>query len=83
VYYIGDTRDGSGVSLYSAVEATMALYDDPERTLVVIDPTGTEGHVKQALNKIVKDLRRRFPKAVIADNLQELIAHIVARFSRD
>ena len=83
VYYIGDTRDGSGVSPYSAVEATMALYDDPERTVVVIDPTGTEGHVKKALDKIVKDMRMRFPEAVIADDLQELIDHIIARFRRD
>ena len=83
VYYIGDTRDGAGVSLYSAVEATMALYDDPERTIVVIDPAGTEGHLTKALNKTLKDLRRRFPKAVIADNLQELIEYIVARFRRD
>jgi hypothetical protein len=82
VYYIGDTRDGKGVSLYSAVEATMALYDDPERTLVVIDPAGTEGHVAKALHKITRDLRRRFPQAVIADNLHDLITHIGARLSR-
>jgi hypothetical protein len=83
VYYIGDTRDGTGVSLYSAVEATMALYDDPERTVVVIDPAGTEGHVAKALNKTTKDLRRRFPEAVIADNLQELIEHASARLRRE
>jgi hypothetical protein len=82
VYYIGDTRDGAGVSLYSAVEATMSLYDDPGRTVVVIDPTGTEGHVTKALNKMLKDLRARFPEAVIADNLQDLIEYVAARFGR-
>ncbi|MGB7922270.1 MAG: hypothetical protein WCF57_03395 [Pyrinomonadaceae bacterium] len=83
VYYVGDTKDGTGVSLYSAVEATMALYDDPERTIVVIDPAGTEGHVTKALNKTLQDLRTRFPNAVIADNLQELIEHVAARFRED
>ena len=82
VYYIGDTKDGSGVSLYSAVEATMALYDDPERAVIAIDPSGTEGHVAKALNKTVKDLRRRFPEAVIVDGLGDLIDHIAARFGR-
>jgi hypothetical protein len=83
VYYIGDTKDGSGVSLYSAVEATMALYDDPERTVVVIDPAGTEGHVAKALNKTIRDLRERFPKAVIADDLEGLIEHVAARFRQE
>ncbi len=83
VYYVGDTKDGTGVSLYSAVEATMALYDSPERAIVMIDPAGTEGHVEQALKKTLADLRKRFPKAVIADNPQELIEHIVERFRRD
>lgn len=83
VYYIGDTQDATGVSLYSVVEATMALYDDAERTIVVIDPTGAEGHANKALNKILKDLRKRFPDAVIADSLQELIEYIVARFRQD
>lgn len=80
VYFIGDTRDGSGVSLYSAVEATMALYDDPERTVVVIDPAGTEGHVTKALTKMARDLRQRFPDAVVADDVRVLIDHIAARF---
>ena len=80
VYYIGDTQDRTGVSLYSVVEATMALYDSPKRTVVVIDPEGTEGHVTKALNKILRDLRKRFPNAKIADNLQELIEFIVEKF---
>jgi hypothetical protein len=82
VYYIGDTQDGTGVSLYSAVEATMALYDDAARTFVVIDATGTEGHVTKALNKTLKDLKRRFPAANIEDNLQALISFIVQKYGR-
>lgn len=82
VYYIGDTRNGTGVSLYSAVEATMALYDDPGRTVVVIDPTGTEEHVAKALKKMTKDLRERFPEAVISESLDTLIEHVAARTRR-
>jgi hypothetical protein len=82
VYYIGDPKDGTGISPYSVVEATMALYDDLDRSFVVIDSAGVEDHAKKALNKIWLDWRRRFSNARIEQSLDELIRCIVERYGR-
>lgn len=82
VYYIGDPRDGTGVSPYSVVEATMALYDDQDRTLVVIENAGADDHTKKALDKILLDWRRRFTNARIEQSLDELIMHIAERIGQ-
>lgn len=64
---------GNEVSAYSLVEAVMALYDDPNRTVVALDTTGMSPHVTRAMVKAFKDLRRRFPGAPIFDSLDEAI----------
>ncbi len=47
VFYIADPKqEGNPLSAYSMVEATMALYDQSNRTVVVFDTEGMkeEGH---------------------------------------
>jgi hypothetical protein len=80
LFYIGDTKDGGGLSFYSNTEAIMRLYDDPERTIVAYDPTGIAAHLRKALDKTVKDLRKRFPDASIYSTLEEAENAVVARF---
>ena len=82
VYYLGDTRDGTGVSFYSAMKAVMTLYDRPTDAFVVIDASGTEGHVAMALERAYRELKKRFPDANLADNLQDLITYVADRYGR-
>src|SRR3954463_15937466 len=81
LFYLGDTQDGSGLSVYSITEATMGLYDDPNRTVVVFDRTGIEGHGIKAFDKIERDLRKRFPEANIFGTLEEAEDFIVNRLT--
>lgn len=74
VFYIADPKEeGLHLSAYSMVEATMALYDKPERTVVVFDYEGLTGHAKKAQEKVEKDLRKRFPGAYILASKDEAI----------
>jgi hypothetical protein len=67
VYYIADPKqEGNPLSAYSMVEATMALYDRPEDTVVVFDSSGVSGHPLKAMNQTAFVLRERF-----------LLAHIL------
>lgn len=83
LYYLGDPQDGAvgSISLYSTVEAVMALYDDPTRTVVVIDANGLEGHALKAVKKTEKDLRRRFPDAPIFGTLAEAEVWLVSNLT--
>jgi hypothetical protein len=66
VFYIADPlQEGNPLSAYSMVEATMALYDQSERSVVVFDTAGMEGHALKAMNQTAKVLGRRFPGANI------------------
>ena len=66
VFYIADPKqDGNPLSAYSMVEATMALYDKPERTVVIFDTDGMNGHPLKAMNQTLKVLITRFPDANI------------------
>ena len=60
------------VPAYSLVEATMALYDDPERTVIVFDDHHLKGHPARVLKKVGSELRSRFPEAVILSSMVEL-----------
>ena len=78
VFYLASPKDENpnSVSAYSLVEATMALYDDPDRAVVVFDTDGLSDHVLKVMNKTEKDLRKRFPNAAIltAENLVQWLA---------
>ena len=76
VFYIGNPGTG-GLSAYSLVEATMALYDQLETTVITVaQDEFEEEHLKKSLNKTVKDWKKRFPNAAILETLQELIEHL-------
>lgn len=69
VFCIANPRqDGNPLSAYSMVEATMALYDKPERTVVVFDYHGMRGHPLKAMVQAHDVLRSRFPSARIFDS---------------
>ncbi len=66
VYYLADPRqEGNPLSAYSMVEATMALYDQPGKTVVVFDTDGMSGHPKKAMDQTLKVLKKRLPEAHI------------------
>lgn len=66
VFYIANPKqEGVNVSSYSLVEATMALYDSPETTVVIFDDDGITGHALKALKQSEKVLKKRFPSAAI------------------
>ena len=77
VYYIADPKqDGNPISAYSMIEACMALYDDPERTIVVFESDGMVDHAQKAQDKTEKDFRNRFPEANILANFGELVQFV-------
>jgi hypothetical protein len=76
LYYIGDPQqEALGLSAYSLVEATMALYDHPNRCVVVIDTGGMTGdaqqHAVKAMAQAIRVLKARFPTAPIFTTLAE------------
>jgi hypothetical protein len=82
VYYIADPQqEGLTVSAYSLVEATMALYDAPDRTVVVFDASGMSGHALKAMAQARTVLARRFPAARILASRDEALAWLVGQFA--
>jgi len=72
LFYLGNPKqEGSSVSFYSLLEATMGLYDSPERTVVVFDSTEMPDHHKKGNDKACRDLKKRFPDAMIFATLAE------------
>ncbi|MEK7641651.1 MAG: nucleoside 2-deoxyribosyltransferase domain-containing protein [Patescibacteria group bacterium] len=72
LFYLGDPGQADNrCSFYSLLEATMGLYDHSERTVVVFDTTGMPKHVEKANIKACKDLKARFPGALIFATLAE------------
>ncbi len=75
LYYLGDAAvpqaPGCFMSFYSLNEATMGLYDAPERTVVVFDTTGLLSGAQNRMMKVYADLRARFPTAPIFTSLAE------------
>lgn len=69
----------ANVSAYSLVEATMGLYDAPERTVILMDTTGMAKHTAKALLKSVADWRQRFPGAPIFVEYAALVEWLAPR----
>ncbi|MFN8392416.1 MAG: nucleoside 2-deoxyribosyltransferase domain-containing protein [Bdellovibrionota bacterium] len=80
VYYLASPKDDNpnSVSAYSLVEATMALYDDSDRAVVVFDTDGLSGHVLKVMKKVEDDLKKRFPTAAILSSV-DLIPYLAKR----
>jgi len=83
LFYIANPYlEGSTLSAYSMVEATMSLYDSMgfdtlPSTIVVFDSTDIEGHSLKAFNQVEKVLRKRFPNAMIFGSLEEATDKLV------
>jgi len=72
LYMLADPMTDQGrLSFYSLLEATMGLYDAPERTIVVFDSTGMPKRSAKSNDKACSDLKKRFPNAPIFGTLAE------------
>lgn len=80
MFYLGNPGNGQPPA-YSMQEATMALYDKPERTVVVYDTVGFEGHALKAMNQSMKVLKARFPQANIFATPAEAIEWFVSQIA--
>ena len=72
---------GTELSAYSMVEATMALYDKPQTTVIVFDSTDITEHSLKAFKQTEKVLRKRFPQATILGTRQEAIDWLVKQLN--
>lgn len=80
LFYIADPMDGvNQLSAYSMVEATMSLYDKPERTVVIFDTGSMSGHPLKAINQTRKVLATRFPQGNIFASPKEAIDWLATR----
>lgn len=81
VFYIADPKqDGNTFSAYSTCEAIMALYDDPQRAVVIFDDTGMSGHPIKAMTQIRRDLIARFPEQQIHSSPLDAVDYITKLF---
>ncbi len=71
--------DLRSVSAYSLVEATMGLYDYPEKTVILVDTTGMEKRTAKGITKCATDWQQRFPNAPIFTDYTTLIDWLAPR----
>lgn len=77
-------QQGNPLSTYSLVEATMALYDRPDRTVVCFDHEAIEGEqFQKALKQSERVLRARFPEANILSSYDDLVDWLVSILPSD
>lgn len=82
LFYISNPgTEGNQVSAYSLVEAVMGLYDNPDRTILVVDTSDLLDHVKKALTKSVKDLKKRFPNGMVLGSREEAIDLLASKLA--
>lgn len=74
------TTESPFVSGYSLVEAVMALYDAPQRTVVVFETTHLARRPAKGMRKAAQDLRERFPNAPIFLTYAQAIDWLAAHF---
>jgi Nucleoside 2-deoxyribosyltransferase like len=80
LFYLGDPQqEDNRVSFYSLLEATMGLYDQSDRTVVIFDTTGMPKAMEKSNTKACKDLKARFPHAPIFGSLAEAEDWLVAK----
>lgn len=84
IYYLGadHAQGGNFLSFYSLHEATMGLYDDPDRTIVVFDYVGMVDRAAKRLRKVHRDLSKRFPDARLYTSVEEAGAFIIENQSQ-
>jgi hypothetical protein len=80
IFYIADPKqEDNPLSTYSMIEATMALYDYLERTVVIFDTQRMSGHPLKVMNQVFKVLKNRFQKANIFATGQEAIEWLLSQ----
>jgi hypothetical protein len=84
LFYLANPKEeGNSLSAYSMQEATMALYDNLDSTVVVYDTEGMPAHATKAMNQSLKILKKRFPTANIFATVSEaedwLVKNLVVR----
>lgn len=84
LFYLGDPQDpGVPVSAFSLVEATLAVCNDRERTVLVFDSDGIGEHGAKVLAQTEKLLHDQAPDVPIYHSLDEaegwIVEHLTAR----
>jgi hypothetical protein len=74
------TGEATAVSGYSLVEMVMALYDAPERTIVVFDLSQMARKPAKGMKKAADDLKERFPQAPIFFTYEQAIEWLAEQF---
>lgn len=80
LYYIADPKqDGLNISAYSLVEATMALYDKCDRTVLVFDVDGLSTHATKAMQQAQTAFRSRTFSRTASLPMREKILRVGSR----
>jgi hypothetical protein len=69
------------VIAYSLIEAVMSLYDEPSRTILVVDIDDLLPNVMEALIKAVEDLKKRFPEGMILTTREDAIELLASKLA--
>lgn len=83
LFYLADPmQPGLPVSAYALVEATLAVCNDPARTLLVFDVESVSGHARKVLEQSEKLLREQGPGVPMFRSLEPAASWIAERFAR-
>lgn len=67
------------ISGYSLVEATMALYDDPDRVILAFDTRKMNKYTERTMRKTYIELKRRFPDAPVFYDMESAMEWLAER----
>jgi hypothetical protein len=81
LFYLTSNDDGTFLSFYSLHEATMGLYDHPERTAIVFDYNDMVPRAVDRLRKVCSDLRKRFPDAPLFESLADAENWLISKLA--
>lgn len=81
LFYLTSNEEGTFLSFYSLHEATMGLYDHPERTAIVFDYDGMVPRAVERLRKVFSDLRKRFPDAPLFESLADAEDWLISKLA--
>jgi len=80
VYYLADPKEpGSSLSTFGFVEAALAVCNDPERTVIVFDTSGIDGHPREVMEQTERLLRAQNRDVPIFGSSEEAEDWIVER----
>jgi hypothetical protein len=79
IYYLTGDKDGVFFSFNSLHQAEMGLYDEPERTVVIVGCDDYLPGAAKTVPKVYNDLKKRFPEAPIFQSLKEAVVWLIDR----